>query len=78
MDAKQLSILFNKAKEFARAQGFNHIKFDSMVNEYAIYYVQETDADMGCTGYPLHIIIAANVAPRILQWEEYRKIHEEA
>lgn len=76
MDAKQLSILFNKAKEFAKSQGFNHLKFDRMVNEHVIYYIQETDTYMGCTGYPLHIIIAENIAPRILLWEEYRKIHK--
>ena len=74
MDAKQLSILFKKAKEFAKSQGFNYIKFDNVVNEYVIYYVQEIAGDMGCTGYPFHIIIANDIAPRILPWDEYCQI----
>lgn len=78
MEAKQLSILFKKAKEFAKSEGFNYIKFDCMVNHSAIYYVQEIAGDMGCTGYPFHIIITEDIAPRILPWDEYCQIRKEA
>lgn len=77
MDAKQLRILFKKAKEFAQSQGLNYIKFDCIVNDSAIYDVQEIAGDMGCTGYPFHVIVSENTDPRNLPWDEYCKITEE-
>lgn len=77
MDAKQLSILFNRAKEFAKSEGFNYIKFDCIVNNSVIYYVQEIAGDMGCTGSPFHVIITEELAPRILPWDEYCQIRKE-
>lgn len=76
MDAKQLGILFKKAKEFAQSQGFNYIKFDCIVNEYAIYNIKPIAGDLGCFGYPIHVIVSENTAPRNLPWDEYCKITE--
>ena len=72
MEAKELSILFKKAKELANAKKYNYVKFVFSHLDYAIYYVSMNNgSDMGCTGYPMHIKVSLNGNAEFLWWEDF-------
>lgn len=75
MDAKQLSILFKEAKEFAKSQGLNHISFRKEWNGFAVYFVSESSANsVSYGGYPSYVLASIDLNVRMATFEEVNEI----
>ncbi|MBQ7042302.1 MAG: hypothetical protein IJN66_06305 [Muribaculaceae bacterium] len=75
MDAKQLGILFKKAKEFAQSQGLNYISYRKIWNGFAVYFVSETEPKgVSYGGYPDYILVATDTNARMATFEEINEI----
>ena len=71
MDAKQLSRLFSKAKEFAKERGYNYIRYKCPYKSYIAYFVHEEEPDsIDYFGYPSYILVSANGNARMANFDE--------
>ena len=77
MKAKELSILFKKAKAFANEQGFNYIQYRFSNDTMAVYYLSKGGGkNTGCTGYPVYLKVSNNDV-KIISLDVYSKLEDE-